>query len=282
MEIPRFSRSASTNGMTCKLMASGIRLTGTPKPIQKICLTEDATLVAYHQNTSFPRRKIGEGLNEARVTESVESVKPNVFSAAVPAHTTELPHQRWQPAARPRTDSGTRRNNSCSLTFNACAKKTISESVTQRPAPRFWKWCFRQYPNRHAHNGPPTWPASSPCRNGFCARRDRQCFEERICPRFCIDGMRTRVSISSDFGRNNSSTSPHRPFAAPLATHNGKFFSVMTTKGRILVVDDEIAVGAMIVSLLTRGGCEAEAAPQCRTGLATGADAGLRPGYTRH
>ncbi|MGA2788935.1 MAG: response regulator [Verrucomicrobiota bacterium] len=34
----------------------------------------------------------------------------------------------------------------------------------------------------------------------------------------------------------------------------------MTTKGRILVVDDEIAVGAMIVSLLTRGGCEAEAA----------------------
>jgi hypothetical protein len=41
--------------------------------IQKIWLTIDATLVAYHRNTSFPRRKIGEGLNEARVTESVEA-----------------------------------------------------------------------------------------------------------------------------------------------------------------------------------------------------------------
>jgi len=41
--------------------------------IQKIWLTIDATLVAYHQNTSFPRRKIGEGLNEARVTESIEA-----------------------------------------------------------------------------------------------------------------------------------------------------------------------------------------------------------------
>ena len=33
----------------------------------------DATLVAYNQNTSFPRQAIGEGLNEAEVTESVEA-----------------------------------------------------------------------------------------------------------------------------------------------------------------------------------------------------------------
>jgi DNA-binding response OmpR family regulator len=79
--------------------------------------------------------------------------------------------------------------------------------------------------------------------------------------------MRTRVSISSDFGRNNLLTSPHRPFAASLATHNGKFFSVMTTKGRILVVDDQMAVAAMIRFLLTRAGCETQGALDAKTAL---------------
>jgi DNA-binding response OmpR family regulator len=41
---------------------------------------------------------------------------------------------------------------------------------------------------------------------------------------------------------------------------DGILFGVMTVKAKILVVDDEISVGTMIVFLLTRGGCEAEMA----------------------
>jgi len=41
----------------------------------------------------------------------------------------------------------------------------------------------------------------------------------------------------------------------------------MTAKAKILVVDDEIAVGAMIVFLLTSGGCEAEAARNAEQAL---------------
>ena len=72
--------------------------------------------------------------------------------------------------------------------------------------------------------------------------------------------MRMRVSISSDFGRNDFPTSPLRPYAAPLAMHEGNFFGVMTVKAKILVVDDQMAVTLMVVFLLTRAGCEAEAA----------------------
>ena len=72
--------------------------------------------------------------------------------------------------------------------------------------------------------------------------------------------MRTRASIYSDFGRNGLPTSLLRPFAAPLAMHDGKFFRVMTVKPIILVVDDQMAVALMMVFLLTRAGCEAEAA----------------------
>ena len=68
------------------------------------------------------------------------------------------------------------------------------------------------------------------------------------------------VSISSDFGRNDFPTSPLRPFAAPLATHDGKFFSVMTAKVKILVVDDQMAVVTMMRFLLTRAGCETQGA----------------------
>ena len=41
----------------------------------------------------------------------------------------------------------------------------------------------------------------------------------------------------------------------------------MPTKMKVLVVDDEIAVGAMIVFLLTRGGCKAEAARNAEQAL---------------
>jgi len=84
-------------------------------------------------------------------------------------------------------------NNSCSLTFNACAKKRSRSQSRNGLAPRFWKWCFRQCPNRHAHNAPTTWPASSPCRNGFCARQDRQYFEEQICHDFALTVCERRL-----------------------------------------------------------------------------------------
>ncbi len=41
----------------------------------------------------------------------------------------------------------------------------------------------------------------------------------------------------------------------------------MTAKAKILVVDDEIAVGAMIAFLLTRGSCEAETARNAEQAL---------------
>ena len=41
----------------------------------------------------------------------------------------------------------------------------------------------------------------------------------------------------------------------------------MTAKAKILVVDDEISVGAMIVFLLTRSGCEAETARNAEQAL---------------
>lgn len=43
--------------------------------------------------------------------------------------------------------------------------------------------------------------------------------------------------------------------------------SSMCGKARILVVDDEIAVGAMMVFLLTRAGCEADAARNAEQAL---------------
>ena len=79
--------------------------------------------------------------------------------------------------------------------------------------------------------------------------------------------MRTRVSISSDFGRNDSPTSLHRPLAAPLATHDGNFFSVMTAKVKILVVDDQMAVAMMMVFLLTRLGFDAQVASSAEKAL---------------
>jgi CheY-like chemotaxis protein len=72
--------------------------------------------------------------------------------------------------------------------------------------------------------------------------------------------MRTRASISSVFGRNDLPTSLHRSFAVPLAMHDGTFFSVMTVKPKILVVDDQIAVALMMVFLLTQAGCDVEMA----------------------
>jgi CheY-like chemotaxis protein len=48
---------------------------------------------------------------------------------------------------------------------------------------------------------------------------------------------------------------------------DGILFGVMTVKAKILVVDDEIAVGTMIVFLLTRGGCEAEMARNAEQAL---------------
>ncbi|MGA2281104.1 MAG: response regulator [Verrucomicrobiota bacterium] len=72
--------------------------------------------------------------------------------------------------------------------------------------------------------------------------------------------MRVGASISSDFGRNGLSANARRPFAAPLAMHEGKSFRVMTDKARILVVEDEMPLAMMMAFLLARVGCEAKTA----------------------
>jgi len=66
---------------------------------------------------------------------------------------------------------------------------------------RFWKSCSLRCPNRRGCSAPTTWLASALGRSEFFARPGRWCFEERICPRFAIDGRRQRVTISSAFGR---------------------------------------------------------------------------------
>jgi DNA-binding response OmpR family regulator len=49
--------------------------------------------------------------------------------------------------------------------------------------------------------------------------------------------------------------------------HDGKLFSVMTAKVKILVIEDEPGVMMMMVSRLTQAGCDVEAAWNAQTGM---------------